>query len=140
VGNKCEDDDETECGEGEIKSPKKGCVPEGSSDSVFGGLGLGAMATGIATNAATTGLSSGLTSAQAAATNATFGKFTSTYNTLNTTIDKRNEALEKQIEEFSIDIPSDDKRDAKMDILLQKPVPGGAKIKLWGSNSPSGAS
>jgi formiminotetrahydrofolate cyclodeaminase len=130
VGSKCKEDDDVECEEGEKKSSTKGCVP----DSGLGGLG--AMAVGLGGNA----LSSGLSSAQEAATNAIFGKFTSAYSTLNTAIDKRNEAFQKQIEEFSIDIPTDEKRDAIMDTLLKKPVPGDAKIKLWGSISPSGAS
>jgi hypothetical protein len=132
VGKKCKDNEEHECDDGETKHPTKGCIPEGSGT---GGIAqaFSDQATLAAQAAAAAALTSGLSAGEAMATQAVLGKFNTAYGSYTALIESRNDALQKQIESFSITVPEDDARDKMMDAQLAKPVQGStAKIRVWG--------
>ena len=89
-----------------------------------------------ATAAAAAALSAGLSQGAALATQATFGKFTTAYNSYSDLINLRNEALQEQIYNISIPVPDDEARDRMMDKALSKPIKGStAKKPIWGDTS-----
>ena len=132
-GTKCVPDRNAECPEGQHHNGTR-CVEETppSQVGILGGLVAG-VAGGTLTDTTTMSLTAGLTAAQAAATNAVFNKMTSSYNASNIIMEKRQQDLDMQIEDFSISVPSDGTRDSIIDAQLEKPVAGStAKIRIWG--------